>query len=71
MRFFVWQLTGLLIATTVLFAAAFTFFPTFMNGQVGQLLHLDMPGISLLGLEGGGGGTLLLIKWSLIFLGLL
>ena len=50
MAFLVWQLTGLLIATTVLLAAALTSFPTLMKGQVEQWLHLVIPGSSLFGI---------------------
>ena len=61
----------MLITIFALLAVDCTDLPTFTNGQIGHLLHLVMPGIVLFGLEGTGGGTLLLIIVSLIFLGLL
>ena len=70
-KFLVWQLTGLLISTVKLVAVALTVFPSLTKGQIGQLLHFDIPGITLLGLFCIAAGIFERIILSLIFWGLL
>ena len=69
--FLSWQLTFLFRSTLKLVADALNDFPLLTKGQIGQLLHLFIPGFSLCGLSGGGGGILVLIILSLILGGLL
>ena len=53
----------------LLLAVHFTDLPTLTNGLIEHLLNFVVPGSFLLGLEGWGGGTLLLISLSLKFSG--
>ena len=68
--FLVWQFTCLLISTLKFVAVDLTTFPSFTKGQIGQLLHLDIPGITLFGL-GIVVGIFDLTSLSLMFWGLL
>ena len=58
MMLVVLQFTDVLISDIVLLDVAFTFFPIWTKGQMGQLLHFFMPGIFLVGLLDVRGGHL-------------
>ena len=60
--FLSWQLTFLFKSTVKCVAVDLTTLPLLTKGQMGQLLQGTIPGVSLLGLKGALGGTLLLIK---------
>ena len=55
--FLSWQLTFLFRSTLKLVADALNDFPLLIKGQIGQLLHLFIPGFSLCGLSGRGGSV--------------
>ena len=65
-KFLDWQFTDVLMMTVSCVDVDLTHLPVWTKGQMGQLLHLDIPGRCLLGLDVALSGTLALISFSLI-----